>query len=65
MTEEERVKQRQNLAVFVRVADQTCQEYEKVYEFTCPACQGEAIAIRHEARGLRARCKDCMLNAME
>lgn len=53
-------KEIQDFLKFLKIANETCKEKGKHYEFTCPICGCKAIAIKNTYNGhLRAKCEGC------
>lgn len=59
-------KEIQDFLKFLKVANDTCKEKGKIYEFECPLCNGKAEAIKNNYNGhLWAKCKKCDMNIIE
>ena len=59
-------KEIQDFLKFLKIANVTCKEKGKHYEFTCPECNGKAIAIRDEFNGhLYAKCEGCNMSIIQ
>lgn len=51
---------------FLKVANETCKEKGKQYEFKCPLCGGKASGIRNTYNGhLWAKCNGCDMNLIQ
>lgn len=59
-------KEIQDFLKFLKVANETCKEKGKHYEFTCPICNGKADAIKNTYNGhLWAKCEGCDMSIIQ
>lgn len=55
----------QDYLKFYNKANEICKQKYKQYEFECPICQGQALAIKQNFNGhIRAVCNQCNLRMM-
>lgn len=59
-------KEIEDFLKFLKVASNTCNERGKHYEFECPLCKNEAVAIKNTYNGhLWAKCDGCGVKVIQ
>ena len=59
-------KEIEDFLKFLEVANNTCKEKGKHYEFICPLCGNKAQGIRNTYNGhLWAKCSNCDMNVIQ
>jgi len=51
---------------FMQVANDSCKERGKIYEFECPICKGKAKVSKASVNGhIHARCEKCDMKVIQ